>query len=357
MIELVDCDAHITPIPPDLVPYLSARWRRYLDLVGLRTPSEVGLIRAKPLAARTDAWAPGGRLPGNDPDFFREDLLDRYDIDIAVLNSLAMATQTLVGGNQPLEFTAELMRASNEWTREYFIEKDQRLYSSICLPFENACDAVPEIERWGADPRWVQILMPFRSQRPIGNPKYWEIFEAAVEYDLPIAFHPGTIGNNQITGAGWPSYYYEDHVGYPGSLMAQTASLIAEGVFERFPTLKIVFQEGGWSWIRPFSWRLDRCFEHLADEVSHLSRKPSEYMNQHFWFTTQPIEEPEHPKQFLEALEIFGLADRLLFSTDYPHWDFDAPDRALPSLLEDDLVQRIMSGNAVSLYGFGNDAD
>jgi len=49
---------------------------------------------------------------------------------------------------------------------------------------------------------------------------------------------------------------------------------------------------------------------------------------------------------------MIGREDFLLFSTDYPHWDFDAPDRALPSSVPDKLRKMIMSDNAVSFYGF-----
>jgi predicted TIM-barrel fold metal-dependent hydrolase len=41
-----------------------------------------------------------------------------------------------------------------------------------------------------------------------------------------------------------------------------------------------------------------------------------------------------------------------MFATDYPHWDFDAPDRALPSVVSDELRQRIMCTNALEFYGF-----
>jgi predicted TIM-barrel fold metal-dependent hydrolase len=355
-LRIVDCDAHNWPMPGDLAPYLSRRWREYLELIGLRTPSEVGLVRAKPLASRTDTWSPNGNVPGNDPGFFREDLLDRYGIDIAILNSLAMAQQSVVGGNQPVEFTVELMRAANEWTQEHFVEADDRLYASICTAFEEPQRAIAEVERWAADSRWLQILIPFRTQRPIGNRKYWPLLETAEHHGLPVAFHPGSMGNNLISGAGWPSFYYEDHAGYPGALMAQVASLVTEGVFDRFPSLRIVFQEGGWSWTAPFGWRLDRAVEQLSAEVTHLERKPSEYLRDHFWYTTQPIEEPPRRGQFEEALEVFGNAGHLLYSSDYPHWDFDPPDQALPKSLDPGLVAGIMAGNAAELYGFGGAA-
>jgi predicted TIM-barrel fold metal-dependent hydrolase len=346
---IVDCDSHIMPSTEDLAPYLPQRWRRYLATFGLRTPGELGMVRARWMACRADAWSPTGRQPGSDPAFFREQLLDAFDVDRAVLNSVMMSAQVVVGGNQPRDFTAALMTAANDWTAEHWIAFDERMYASICSPFEDPRAAVREIERWAGE-RFVQILLPFRLQRPLGSPFYWPLFEAATALDLPIALHPGSIGNNMITGAGWPSYYYEDHVGLPQALMNQIASLICEGAFDRFPTLKIVFLEGGWSWITPYVWRLERAFDQLAEEVTHVRRRPSEYVHDHFWFATQPIEEPGRPEELLEALEILGMPDRLLFSSDYPHWDFDAPDEAIPLTLPVATRRSILGTNALGLY-------
>ena len=76
---------------------------------------------------------------------------------------------------------------------------------------------------------------------------------------------------------------------------------------------------GGWTGSSP------SC----ASEVPHLKRLPSEYMRSNVWFTTQPVEEPEPREHLADAIEWMGW-DRVLFATDYPHWDFDDPAHALP---------------------------
>jgi predicted TIM-barrel fold metal-dependent hydrolase len=70
------------------------------------------------------------------------------------------------------------------------------------------------------------------------------------------------------------------------------------------------------------------------------------------WFTTQPIEEPEDPAHLLYAIEEAQLENRLLFATDYPHWDFDSPAQALPRGMPGQLRKAILCGNALDLYGF-----
>ncbi len=198
------------------------------------------------------------------------------------------------------------------------------------------------------------MLLADRLERPVGHPKYRPILEAAAHHRLPIAFHPGGRGMHPITGCGWPSFYYEDHVGYPQAALSHLASLIFEGAFDRWPELRIVVAEGGYSWAVPFSWRLDNCWRLLRDEVDHLERRPSEYVRERVWFTTQPIEEPVAPATqaaLLAQLQRHGLGDRLMFSSDYPHWDFDNPEAVLGRSLDSELRARILGATASELYG------
>jgi uncharacterized protein len=347
--HVIDCDSHNLPTLDDLRPFLSRRWREYLDTFGLRTPGEMGIVRARWMASRADSWAPSGKPPGSDPEFFIAQLLDGERIDIAILNSIMMSVQQFVGGNQPQGLTNAMMAATNDWVAAEWLDRDPRLRASICTPFEDPESLVAEARRWAHDPRFVQIQIPYRTQRPLGQKRYWDLYELSVERGAPLAMHPGSTGNNLITGAGWASFYYEDHVGLPQALQNQMASMVCEGVFERFPTLKIVIQEGGWSWVAPFLWRFDRLFEQLHREVPHLERRPSEYIRDHFWFTTQPIEEPPEPAWFDQALDALDMPGRLLYSSDYPHWDFDPPS-ALPVGLDEELRRGILGLNARAVY-------
>jgi predicted TIM-barrel fold metal-dependent hydrolase len=121
-------------------------------------------------------------------------------------------------------------------------------------------------------------------------------------------------------------------------------------VFDAIPGLRIVMIEGGACWATSLRWALDSAFELLGDEV-HLERKPSEYLDACVWFTTQPMEEPDDPDHLAQVIEHGRLSGRLLFSTDYPHWDFDSPKQALPASLSRETKERIFAGNACDLYG------
>jgi predicted TIM-barrel fold metal-dependent hydrolase len=61
------------------------------------------------------------------------------------------------------------------------------------------------------------------------------------------------------------------------------------------------------------------------------------------------MEEPQNPEHFKRIVENIG-EDKLMFATDYPHWDFDAPDQALPVRLPEEVERKIMAENARAFY-------
>jgi predicted TIM-barrel fold metal-dependent hydrolase len=122
-----------------------------------------------------------------------------------------------------------------------------------------------------------------------------------------------------------------------------------EGIFERWPDLKIVLIECGFGWLPALGWRLDKHWKRLKDEVPHLKNAPSEYIRNHFWVTTQPMEETEEPEHIMNVMNWIGM-DRIMFSSDYPHWDFDDPFVSLPPSLSEAQRCMIYADNARALY-------
>jgi len=352
-VTVVDADTHNVVLLDHLRPYLSNASQRYLDLVGLRNTGMTGVLFGNsPLSARADAWLPDGGQPGTDPGFFAEQLLDEHGVDIAILNSQWIQVGMNLGTGSPPALIAELMRAANEQEQQHWLDSDPRFRGAICVAMEDPAATVAEIDRCAPDQRFVQVLLPFRTVEPLGSQTYWPMFEAAVQHEMPIGLHP--VISHVMTGSGAQSFYFEHHVALPSALYSQISSLIFNRVFDRFPDLKFVIQEGGWSWVAPFMWRLDTAWERLSEEIPELQRRPSEYLRDHFWFTTQPAEEPEEPKHFAGVWDQFrsaGMANHLLFSSDYPHWDFDTPDAGVPSSLPEETRRQILSSNALDCYG------
>jgi len=333
-------------------PYLSQRWWEYLTTYGIRarhgfTGGQPPFPKAQPLASRRDAWPPNGGTPASDLGFLRFQLLDNYGIDYGVLNPLQPSGQ----GDRNNGFSAAMTHASNEWQLEHWLRKEPRLRGSVVIPYEDAAASAAEIRLRAGDPNFCQVLLLSRTSEPAGNPRYWPIYEAAAEAGLPVAFHAFGYSGWAMTNGGSPSFYTEEVSEHATSCQNLVTSLVVEGVFERFPKLKIVLIECGFAWLPALGWRLDKHWKHLKSEVPHLKRAPSEYIRDHIWVSTQPMEEPERGQHLSDIMEWVGW-DHILFASDYPHWDFDDPRAALPGFLSPERRAAIYGGNARALYGF-----
>ena len=348
---IVDCDIHPTMrSKSELDPWLPERWRKHLAEYGhqVRIPFTSGTQYPKsaPATGRRDAWPPNGGPPGSDLAFMQAQLLDANDIVLGVLAPLAASARNT-------DLGAAYCNAVNEWQIENWIRRDARLRGSITVAHEDAELAVAEIEHRAGDNRFIQVLLPSKTNEPLGRKRYWPIFAAAQAANLPVAVHVNSVGGGYASAAGgWPSYYLQDHHLNVHSFQAQIAGLVLEGTFERFPDLRMVMIEGGFAWLPMLAWRLDKAWARMRDEVPGCKRPPSEYIRQHLWFTTQPMEEPERPDHLRDTLNWIGW-DKVMFATDYPHWDYDDPRTAFPIRLSNAEHTMVFRDNACGLYGFG----
>jgi predicted TIM-barrel fold metal-dependent hydrolase len=346
---IIDCDIHPFPRPGALDQYLSERWRRHLaqyGKFGCGPYADRGTYpRFQPYLSRRDAFPPNGGAPGSDVGFIREQLLDRYNVAFGVL-------EPLLGGNasRNLDEAAALCSAMNDWQAYEFTDPEPRLRASILVPQDDPDAAVKEIDKRAGDWRFAQIQLGSKTSEPVGRRRYWPIFAAAQAHGLSIGLHVGGTFTGAPSAGGWPQFYIEEHHGLVHSMQNQVASLILEGVFDAFPGLKVVMIEGGFAWVPQLAWRLDAHWAKMRDEAP-LKRKPSEYMKTNLWFATQPVEEPEHPDDLRQVFEWIGW-DRMVFSSDYPHWDFDDPHLAFKFQMTEDEKRMLFRDNALNVYTF-----
>ena len=351
--KLMTADGDIHPGrngPKDMAPFLAQRWQDHLATYGsrLRQAYQKGPAypKSQPYASRRDSYPPEGGRPGSSLGFMRTQLLDPNNCVLGILNATGDNGQAF----QNREFGAAMCHAMNEWLIAEWTSKEPRLKASLVVPFEDTQAAVAEIERYAGNPNFVQILMLNRTAEPPGQKRYWPIYEAAARAKLPIGVHAFGFGGFPVTGSGWPSYYIEDMVGHAQSCQAFLTSFVIEGVFERIPATKLVLIESGFGWVPSLAWRLDKIWRRLRDETPHLKRLPSEYIREHVWLTTQPMEEPATRDHVLDTIDCIGW-DRLLFATDYPHWDYDDPAHILPMPVPEAKRRDFFLGNALRLYG------
>lgn len=361
-LHIVDCDIHprISGLA-DLFPYLSSAWRARIapkQAAKVGRGSEVSRnafsIPKRSYfhpgeAYRVDAFDEQGNLPGTSLHMLQEQLLNKYSIDYAIIVG---QDGTGVSGIADPDLAGAFCSAYNDYMLEHFVDQDQRCKLSIWVGPRDPILAANEIHRLADHPGVVQVQVS-PSDTLLGNRHFLPIYEAAVEHDLPVAIHGGaeSAGVNGPLMLGTPTYYMEVHSGLVQGAWAHLSSLVCEGVFERLPALKFVIQEMGYAWIPAWLWRMDKEWKSLRSEVPWLSRPPSEYVLEHVRFTSQPVEEPPSPRYHDAIVEMMHGAEILLFSTDYPHWDFDNPEVVLKMWADVDTRRRIAGENAAQIYG------
>jgi predicted TIM-barrel fold metal-dependent hydrolase len=343
----IDCDLH--PSVPGmnvLLPYLDDYWRemvtvRALDRLNLSLTS---YPQNAPLSCRPD-WTLGeGNKPGSSLVAMQGHVLDRYQTRYGILNCLYGAQVF-----HSEDMAAAFCRATNDWIRDEWLNRDPRLRASIVIPAHNTELAVAEIERRADDFRFVQITMLVSGELTLGRRQHWPIYRLAERLGLPIGVHAGSAYRYAPTPVGWPSYYVEDYIAQSAAFENQLQSMIAEGVFAKFPDLKVVAIESGLTWLSGFIWRADKTWKGVRAEVPWVTRAPSEIVRDHVRFTVQPIDAADEREAIARLVDHLKSDSLFLFSTDYPHWQFDG-DAALPQDLPDELFRKILSENALATY-------
>jgi predicted TIM-barrel fold metal-dependent hydrolase len=343
--ELVDTDVHITPRSIEsLFPYLPARWRDYIRESGIRSLESDLYPPRSPLSALPGS-RPAGGPPGSDLDVLRAQLLDAWRTRIAVTHCIYG-----VDGIHNADWAVAMAQALNDWQHAEWLAAEPRLRGSIVVAGQDPVRAAAEIDRIGHLPEFVQVLMPVRARAPLGSRAYWPIYEAAQRHGLAVGVYAGGTSGNPITAVGAPSYYLEEYVVLAQAFQAQLVSLVSEGVPVRFPDLRIVLIEAGFTWLPPLMWRFDKNWKGLRREIPWVDRLPSEIIRESVRLTAQPLDEPDDPVRLLEVIDRLGSDRMLMFSTDYPHHQFDDPAGSAPAGMPADAMSRFLGANALDTY-------
>lgn len=325
-----------------LLPHLDGHWADALVERAVGLMEMASYPPGSPFSARAD-WRADGKPPSS-LAAIRRDVLDRWDLRFAICNCL-------FGAQLPFseDMGAAFARAVNRWVVAEFLDPEPRLRASIVVAPQSVGHAVAEIERCADDRRFVQVLMLAMGDRPLGSRSYWPIYEAAVRHGLPIGIHAGSSFRHAPTSVGWPSYYYEDVGNMPQGFQGQLASMICEGIFTRFPDLRVVLIESGVTWLPAFLWRLTKLWKGVRTEVPWVDRSPDDIVAQHVRLTAQPLDAPGDPAIVQRVLAHLGSDDMLMFASDYPHWQFEGDD-VLPAGLPTSILPKLLRGNALATY-------
>jgi len=342
-LAVIDCDVHeMLPSLEDLFPYLDEPWKGYIKTGGWAPPRPPYAWPTPGGTYMEEAKLKNGAPPGSDYEVMCKQLLDKYNVKYAMLTGLFLPSDQ---NSQP-QFKNALASAYNDWLIQNWIDKDDRFRMSIHINCHDPIAAAKEIDRLGKHPKTVQVMISVIPEN-FGSPFYDPIYEAIVRNNLKLSFHISTVSQTVL---GYPTYFMEWYSMRAQNYQSIMVTMITGGVFERFPELKVMMIEGGFSWVVPFVWRMDLAYRTFRREVPWVKKNPSEYVKKHFRFTTQPMDDPE-PKLMKQMIEMLG-PDTLCFASDYAHWDFDDPYRAIATTIPKEWRQKILFDNANEFYGF-----
>jgi uncharacterized protein len=342
----IDCDVHVAvPGLSAIVPYLDDYWRERVRVQHLERLdfSITSYPPSAPLSGRPD-WRPQTGPPGSDLALLQEKALDAFGSRFAILNCLWGAQMLFAE-----DMAAAFCRAVNDWVAAEWLDRDPRLRASIMVPTQSPELAAEEIEHRARDPRFVQVLVLAGLDLPLGRRQHWPMFRAAERLELPVGIHAGSTYRHPPSASGWPSYLLEDYVSNTQLFAAQLTSLVSEGTFAKFPALKVVLLESGFTWLAPFAWKFNKTWRGVRSEVPWVSRPPFDIIRDHVRLTIQPADLPPGAGPLGDVLDQLGSDAMLLFATDFPHWQFDGDD-ALPDGLGSDLTRKILIDNPLATY-------
>jgi predicted TIM-barrel fold metal-dependent hydrolase len=243
-----------------------------------------------------------------------------------------------------------LYRAYNGWIARRCAERAAEFKWMAIVPLHDVGDAVREVERAKALGA-VGIMIPGTAEdRLLDDPGLLPFWEATAGVELPVSVHvawscPSL--NNLYT-----SLFASATVPFVFPTFAAFVSIVAGGILDRFPTLRVAFLEAGCEWVPFWVARMEHFYEFAAERVPRAlpaaKRKPSEYLRSGQIYVSCEVEDRLLPY----VCDLMG-EDYLFFASDIPHSD-RMHDSAAYFLRRTDLTDpvkwKILRDNARRFY-------
>jgi len=354
--RVIDCDWHYMDSFKEIAEYMPEPWRTKYK--GAKWPdSGVNQAVASFFPTSTgDRFAYGkierehSNYPHDPetPERLREGM-EFLDVDVSLqISHLALAMGGVTADDERVQsFAAGYV----DFMEDQVLDPDDGVYGLVPMPYKDVEASLELLERVEGHEAWVgACFITAGASPPLGNRKYDPIYERCESMDYPVVYHTGGSGLDEYVRAGYQEMVETHTLGFLESNMSQIVSVAIQGIPEKFPDLDIVFMESGVTYIPGLVSRLDEEYMKRSEEAPLLDKRPGEYITD-FYFGTQPLEVSARPDLLELCFDMIGT-DRMLYASDYPHWDFDSPSiiTDLP-MIDDEEKEAILHGNAEEVFG------
>ena len=254
-----------------------------------------------------------------------------------------------LGMHPETHLETQLSWAYSRWMTEEVLPHDPRIRTMIYLPLNDPDASLRAVEHFGDKPGVAGFMVTSARYKPVHDNVYMRVYAALEERGMPLGFHAIYHAPERVL-EGMNRFLSVHALGFTLYNMVHLINMTINGIPERFPNLKVIWIESGLAWVPFLMQRLDNEYMMRTAEAPLLKKKPSEYMRENYYYTTQPMEYDN-----LEALQLtmkmINAETQLMFASDFPHWDFNLPSTIydLP-FLSDHAKRQILGKNAERVF-------
>jgi predicted TIM-barrel fold metal-dependent hydrolase len=126
--------------------------------------------------------------------------------------------------------------------------------------------------------------------------------------------------------------------------LTQIVSIVAEGLFEAVPELRISLNDCGFAWLPGLMWRLDKDWKGLRRDIPWVRTAPSATLRERLRVSVQPLDDAS-PDELAQAIDWLGSEDMVMYGSGYPRAGGEPISRLLDGLPER-LRGKVMYENA-----------
>lgn len=281
-------------------------------------------------------------------------LLDEWGVDAGVVFP---TIGILWDKEDDPELAMAYARAYNNWQWDFASPALDRIVPIAHIPLYDVDLALTELRRCLK----LGFKGMFLAPEPVGgkrpsHPQFDPLWAELCAADLPICVHLIVRFNRVVNSASamwWDSakepmnVLFAFGLGGTVQLIPAVSALVCDGLFDRFPKLKVAIVESGAGYAGYLMDRLDEKFERFG-KLAPIKRRPSEYFRENVWFVMDPSE-----RSIDAQCDLMG-EDQFLWGSDYPHIDshihaMDEVRSALSGMTET-RRRKVLGGNARMLF-------
>jgi predicted TIM-barrel fold metal-dependent hydrolase len=283
--------------------------------------------------------------------------------DVGITATVLYPTSALSIGRIPtIDWAVAVSRAYNDWLHEVYLQNDPCFQGVGLLPLQDPKEAVIELRRIVEELGMVGAVLPANGLHShLGAREFWPVYAEAERLGCALAVHGGCYG-----GLGMDHLYPYSAVhslGQPLGQIISLSSIVFNGIFDRFPGVRIAFLEGGVGWLLMCIERFQSSYEsHLAYDPGgeFIQLQPGERVSDYVMRQMREgrmyvgIEGSEPDLAY--AIRKIGGSEPFMFSSDFPHEvNNEIVKEEMEEILGSDEIaeedkQATMHGNAQRLY-------